>query len=188
MIITVAGMPGAGKSTLAKKIAVELHLKHYYMGQIMRDAAGKKGMDILSYLKFLESHPEEERNHDAFIEEKGKTEDNFIIEGRVAYHFIPQSIKLFLEVDPKVGAERIFNDIKTNPKRNEKNYQSVKEVEIYLEGIQETCNKRYQSLYSINPFDSSQFDIVVDTTDLSEGEAFAAVLEEIKKFKQSSYN
>jgi cytidylate kinase len=40
----------------------------------------------------------------------GKSEDNFIIDGRLAFHFIPNSIKIFLTVDPIEAAKRIFED------------------------------------------------------------------------------
>ncbi len=40
----------------------------------------------------------------------GKNEDNFIIDGRLAFHFIPHSFKLFLTVPPEEAAKRIYHD------------------------------------------------------------------------------
>ena len=41
MIITITGLPGSGKTSVAKHLAKHLHIKHYSMGDLFRKIAHK---------------------------------------------------------------------------------------------------------------------------------------------------
>ena len=47
MIITLGGHHGAGKSTLAAKLAAHFNYKRYSTGDFMRALAGEKGISII---------------------------------------------------------------------------------------------------------------------------------------------
>ena len=72
MIITITGEPGSGKSTIGKRLAKELGYGHYYIGQIRRDAAKKKGMTLAEYNKYGEAHPETDIEVDDYQKNLGK--------------------------------------------------------------------------------------------------------------------
>ena len=178
MIVTIGGMPGSGKSTLAKVLSEKLKLKRYYMGLIFREKAKEKGMDILAYNEYLTKHPEEEKEIDKLIIDLGKKESNFLIESRVAHHLIPHAIKILVKIDLKVAGKRIYNDLlskKTN--RDEKIYKTEKEAYEATKKRYQSELKRYKKLYGINISDESQYDIVLDTTNLT-------IQESIKKLSQ----
>ncbi len=40
----------------------------------------------------------------------GQTEDQFILDGRLAFHYVPHSFKIFLTVPPEEAAKRIYHD------------------------------------------------------------------------------
>ena len=46
MIITISGKAGSGKSTVAKEIARKLELKHYSIGDLMRQMAKEKNISL----------------------------------------------------------------------------------------------------------------------------------------------
>ena len=48
-LITVAGGPGTGTTTLCKLLAKRLGVPHVYAGQIFRDMARERGMDVVQF-------------------------------------------------------------------------------------------------------------------------------------------
>lgn len=176
MIITITGEPGSGKSTIGKKLAKKLGYKHYYMGQLRRDAAKKRGMTLAEYNAYGEKHPETDYEVDDYQKQLGEDEDNFVIEGRTSWFLIPHSIKLYITVDPKEGARRVFQDLQESDVRNEDTeLHSVEEVLHSHTKRMESDRYRYKKYYKIDCCDTSQFDLVIDTTTLNKDEAFEKV-------------
>lgn len=180
MIITITGDPGSGKSTIGKRLEQELGYKRYYMGQIRRDAAKTKGMTLEEYNAYGETHPETDVEVDDYQKHLGETEDNFIIEGRTSWFLIPQSVKIYIKVDPMVGARRIFADLPINQGRNEgNNLHSVEDVLASNIKRAQSDDVRYKKYYNKNCFDLNNYDLVVDTTKLTPEEAYKKVYEYI---------
>lgn len=181
MIITISGEPGSGKSTIGKKLAEILGYDHYYIGQIRRDAAHKRGMTLAEYNKLGESSPETDIEVDNYQKNLGINNDNFVIEGRTSWFLIPDSIKIFISVDPVIGAQRVFKELQADNSRNEDN--DLKSVESVLEShrSREASDAlRYKKYYNKNCSDKSNYDLVVDTTNLNQEEAFASVWDYVK--------
>ena len=65
MIITISGMPGSGKSTVARRLSEQLAYKRYYMGAVRRKAARKLGMTLEEFNKKGET----DASTDLFVEE-----------------------------------------------------------------------------------------------------------------------
>ena len=180
MIITISGLPGSGKSTVAKYVAKKLNLKHYYIGQILRDMAKKQGKFFQDFYK--EADPEEvDKKVDEYQKQLGRTEDNFIIEGRTSFYFIPHSIKVFLTVDLKVGAKRIFEESK---RRNESGSEKIhKSLEDAIEDVKdriETEKKRYWELYHLDHHNSELYDLIIDTTSLTPTQVGDVIINYVK--------
>ncbi len=190
MIITISGTLGAGKSTIAKKIAKELNYKRYYIGQIRRDMAKKKGMTLEEYNVYGETHPETDIEVDEYQKKIGKTEDNFVIEGRTSWFLIPNSIKIYIKVDEKEGARRIFEDLqKQNNIRNEAN--NLRTIEDVLENNRKRMKSddlRYKKYYNKNCFDEKNFDLIIDSTHLTVDNVFEQIMNFIKKRADKNNN
>jgi len=182
MIITITGEPGSGKSTIGKRLARKLNYEHYYIGQIRRDAAKKRGMTLAEYNKYGETHPETDTEVDDYQRDLGKEKNNFVIEGRTSWFFIPNSIKVYISVDPLEGAKRVFKELQEDNNRNEdKNLANLEDVERSHKDREQSDALRYKKYYNIDYFDKSVYDVVVDTTNLNRDEAFEAVWAEVEK-------
>ena len=185
MIITISGNAGSGKTTIANIISKKLSLKSYYIGGLRRDIARDKGMTLEEYNKLGETDPSTDNDVDDYQKKLGETEDNFIIQGRTSFHFIPNSIKLFIHVDIDEGAKRIWGDIQKDPeKRNEGDLKSLEDVKTSMKNRLESDKKRYHKYYGIDAYDESNYDLVVDTTNLTSDQAVEQVLQFIKDCKK----
>ena len=175
MIITISGTPGSGKSSVGILVAKKLGFKYYCIGDLRREMAKKRGISIWELNKLGEEDPSTDLEPDKFAEEKGRTEDNFVMVGRTSFHFIPHSVKIFLDVDPKTGAERIFNH-----SRNEEKYKDLKQAIKKANERHKSDDKRYKKYYNLDVFDMSNYDFVIDTTNLTIKGVVDKIIEKIR--------
>ncbi|MFH1638234.1 MAG: (d)CMP kinase [Candidatus Woesearchaeota archaeon] len=174
MKITITGMPGSGKSTVGKILAEKLKMSFMSIGEMRRAVAKIRGMTIFEYNKLNE---DTDTPVDKYQEDFGKQNDNIIVEGRTSFHFIPDSVKVFLGADINVAAERIFKD----PRNTEKKYNNVEEVEAAIKDRMENDGKRYKERYGFDAFDRKNFDIVIDTTSISAEEVAEEIILKLQK-------
>ncbi|MFH1408305.1 MAG: (d)CMP kinase [Nanoarchaeota archaeon] len=176
MIITISGKPGSGKSSVAKMLSARLGMKHYSIGDLRRKWAEEKGMTLAEYNTLGEMDDSTDKDADDHLKRLGEEEDDFVIDARLGMHFIPKSFKVFLDVNPKVGARRIFKDQRHGDKA-----ATVEEVEKLFHQRQDSDKKRYQKYYGIDPFDTSHYDLVIDGSNLTVEATVEKVLEGLPK-------
>lgn len=173
MQISICGTPGSGKSTVAKLIADKMIYKYYSVGALRRKMAEKRGLTILEFNQLNEDTDTEFDNMQKKIGEK---EDNFVIEGRLSFHFVPKSLKFFFKTDPKKAAERILKD----PRSSEKKYRNANEILEEITERMENDSERYQKRYKIDPYDEKQFDYVIDTTEINVDEVVDKIMKIVR--------
>ena len=189
MIISFSGAIGSGKSTIAKKLAKKLDWPRYYIGGIRRQIAKERGLTLAGYNKLGEKDPTTDSEVDEYQKRLGKTLDNFVIEGRTSWHFIPHSIKIYLDVTEKEGANRIFKDIKINDKRNEaKALNTLNDVYKSIKARKKSDIARYKKYYNIDAFDHKNYDFVLDTTNIDIEKVFKIVYNFVINRLKSEHN
>lgn len=177
--ITVSGTIGAGKSTFAKRLASDLDIPRIYMGQFMREEAARRDMTLDAFNELLATDDQVDRDLDAMQVQKGRELSRAIFEGRTSWHFIEQAdVKVFFDVSEQASAERIFED--KNALRDR--YNSVEEIIEANRTRKANEIKRYEGYYGIDVYDLSQFDVVVDTTNLGLDEVYAEAVKKITAF------
>jgi Cytidylate kinase len=181
MIISISGAEGAGKSTIAKMLAEKLGWPRYYIGGIRREKARERGLTLAEYNKLGETDPSTDLEVDEYQKKLGETQDNFIMEGRTSWHFIPQSFKIFLDVSFAEGAKRVFGALQKSDERNEgKNLQSETDVLTSLMSRRESDKLRYAKYFNIDVYDLKNYDFVLDTGALNIEQVFAKVYEAVE--------
>jgi cytidylate kinase len=185
MIITISGLPGSGKSSVARLLAKRLKMKRYYMGEMRREIARKRGITLEELNRLGEKEEWTDKEVDDYQKELGKKEDNFIIEGRTSFFMIPDSVKIFLDVDIRTGAERIFRVIEKegSERRNEGDFKTVDEAERAIRERIRSDRKRYEKYYGIDFLDKSHYDIVIDTTNLRVEQVVNKIIKMMGKIK-----
>jgi len=191
VIITISGTPGSGKSTVAKLLVEKISAERIYVGGIRRALARKKGMSLEQLNEYAQTHPETDIDVDQkaaaearLLEKQGKI---VVVEGRTQFHFLPKSVKIYIKVDPVVGAQRIWKDLHsaaTRQERNEGNLRSLEETKQRTREREEEDARRYKKYYGIDHRDESQYDLVLDSTRQSAEE----IAEKIVVFVQKKKN
>ncbi len=176
MIITISGIAGSGKSTVAKLLAKKLHYKHYSIGDFMREIAKERGLGLLELSRLAEKDRSVDEELDKRQIELGKKEDNFVIDSRLGFHFIPKSKKIFLDVDMAEASKRIFKE--------RREHEQYKDIQDSIEKIKTRIgseDKRYKGYYDIDYKDKSNYDIIVDTTKTKPEEVVEKIVEAVKQ-------
>ena len=178
MKITVSGIVGSGKSTVSKMLAEKLGLEYFSVGGIMRQIAVEKGI----HLKELTEHAKgDEGVLDKELDDRqikiGKIRDNFVMDSRLGFHFIPDSFKVFLYVDLDEGARRIFST-----SRGEESYLDVEEAKEYMVKRMSSEKQRYQQYYNLDFPDGCGFDFEVDTTDMGADEVVEKIIQGFRTY------
>jgi cytidylate kinase len=176
MIITISGALGSGKSTVAKLVAQKLNLKHYSTGDFMREIAIKRSVTLLELSKLAEKDASIDKELDERQIRIGKKEDNFIIDARLGWHFIPHSIKVFLNVADEEAAKRIFSERRADEKNNITLEATLKNIKRR----KESETKRYLQYYGVNYFNLKNYDLVIDTTTLTAEEVAEKIVKVVK--------
>ncbi|HVB18436.1 MAG TPA: cytidylate kinase family protein [Stellaceae bacterium] len=161
-IITLAGSPGSGKSSTARAVALTLGFRHFSSGDIFRQLAAERGESIEAMNISAEAQRDIDLEVDNLLAEKYRTENELVIDSRMAWHWMPESFKVFLLLDPGTAAERIFAHLQHGGRISE-DATSVKEVRESIDRRFASEQKRYAALYGVNPTDPLNFDVVFNT-------------------------
>jgi len=171
-IITISGLPGSGKSAVAKAIAAQGTYHFVSIGQLQRQQASRRGMTTLELNRYAETDPGIDREMDELVRRLGREDRALVLDARMGWHFIPQALKVFLKVDPSVAASRICAD-----DREGERYASAAVAREELLRRRASENRRFMKLYGVDCDDLSNYDLVLDTSHLSIAETTGSILE-----------
>lgn len=179
-IITIAGALGGGKSSTAKLVAKELQYRHFSSGDLFRQVAQERGVTIEQINKVAELEVSIDHDVDERLRKLGE-EEKLVIDSRLAYHWIPSSFKVYLNLDIRTAAERIFNQIRSEGRQSQ-HANSVEELVEQTKTRKEDERRRYEHLYQLDVTDLAPFDLVVNTAEHDLNAVAKIVIEEYQKF------
>lgn len=154
--VTVGGLPGSGTTTACRLLEKELSLRCVFAGQLFREMARDRGMDLASFSRWCEDNPQVDRELDARILEH-LLEGDVLVEARLSgwiarKHELP-AYKVWLTAPVEVRAQRISQREDKDVERTTREMQEREFSEV----------KRYRDLYGVDLFDLSFYDLVIDT-------------------------
>jgi CMP/dCMP kinase len=166
MIITISGVPGSGKTSVGKLLAARLGYRFYSVGGLRGKMAIERGLTIADLNRIGETDPSTDTTVDDYQRELGATEDDFVIEGRLSWHFIPHSFKVMLTCDARECARRVFEARRRSSegREDEPVYESVDDALLQLDQRTASDRRRYAKFYRLDHQDPSHYDLVIDTT------------------------
>ncbi|HIH32505.1 TPA: AAA family ATPase [Candidatus Woesearchaeota archaeon] len=164
MIITISGYPGAGKTTIGKALAKRLGYRFFSVGDLRGLMAKERGSTIDQFNKLGEKESFTDNDADDYQGRLGREQDNMVIESRLGFHFIPDSVKIFMQCSEDVAANRIMNDTLTD-RSDEFKAKSIDHQKSLIRKRIDSDKKRYGKYYGIDFSDKSQYDLVMDTSE-----------------------
>ena len=183
-IITIAGKPGSGKSTASKGLAGLLDYKHFSSGDFFRAVGKERGIDVFQTNLVAEKEKEIDELVDQKLRDLGKAEDNMIIDSRMAWHWMSYSFRVYLDLEISEAAERIFKNLETERMEAEHIPDTPEEYAERLQKRLDSETKRYMNLYQANPYNTKNYDLVVDTAKHSPEEVQQIILQAYKNWLQ----
>lgn len=177
-IISLGGELASGKGTTSRVLMKRLNYGIYRNGDYFRELAKKMNMDVTTFNIYVENHPEIDRQIENSAAEYAKTHDNFIIDARLGWYAVPESFKVYLKVDLDVAARRAFFD---EARKDSEKFNTLEEQKADIQKRYKLENERYWQLYQVRKEDESNYDLVIDTTELT-GEETADIIE--KEYKK----
>ncbi|MBU3189415.1 cytidylate kinase family protein [Clostridium bowmanii] len=176
MKITITGALYSGKSSVAKAISKSLDYTYFSVGDLQRKLAVEKGMSITEYNKYMLDN-KLDHEVDNRTAEIGKEKDNFIFDARLAWHFIPDSFKIYLKVDLDVAVERSMK----NERGKSEKYASKEDAKVNINERRRLEVSRFKDIYNIDINQESNYDLVIDTSHISMEGVIEEAIEKVKK-------
>src|SRR5690606_17762638 len=115
-IITLSGKPGSGKSSTADRVAEMLGYTRYSSGDIVRNMIKSKKITLGLFNKQAETDPNIDNRIDEQLRALREQED-IVIDSRLGFYWIPESFKVYLDINEDLAVARIFNDASMNTSR-----------------------------------------------------------------------
>lgn len=161
MIITVTGKPCSGKGTVSKLFCKKYNFKYVCTGDIFREYAKKFGYSsVLEFQQKADNVKQVDMLVDSYIENLGKTSinENILIDSRLAWHFIPNSFKVYIDVSWEEAGKRLHD-----AKRENEKTETPEHASKILQERWKVENDRYLELYNTNNLNLFNYDLVISS-------------------------
>ncbi len=180
MHISITGRLGSGKSTVAKLLAASEGFEIYSTGAIQRRIAADMGLTTLQMNQLMNS----DHKYDHMLDETvtkislERAADTLLFDSRMAWHFARGSFKVYLFVDTAVAARRVMRDCRGDVEC----YSSVDDAIEQLNARMLVENARYRELYGVDHLDLNNFDLVVNTENISPEKTCEIIMSEFNEY------
>lgn len=185
-IITISGKPGSGKSSTADKVAELLQYTRYSAGDIVRKTLRAHKISLAEFNQRAQADHEIDHLIDEELR-KLRDEKDVVIDSRLGFYWIPESFKVYLDLDDEVATARIFKDITENASRagEASAASSLTEVQALVRERMMNERNRFMSMYGTDPYKNANFDLIVNTSRHSPQTVALTVFDNYQKWLKS---
>jgi len=171
MIVTISGEIGAGKSTVARRLAQALGLRYLSAGEIFREEAKRRGLSLAELGRLAEQDQTIDRALDKMQVEAARSGDA-LIDSRLSGWLIDGDLRVWLRAPLLMRAARVAARDGTSPAEALRDLQA-----------REACERRrYRDTYQLDLADLSRYHVIMDTGTWSAQEIVDALLPLTRRF------
>jgi cytidylate kinase len=164
MRIAVSGPPGSGKTTVGMLVGERLGYDVVLVGQIFRQMAEERGVDLASFGRLAETDETIDRDLDRRTLDIANAREDVVLEGRLTGALLRRSevraFKVYVHASLEVRAGRIAG----------REGKPVREVMEEIAARERSEGTRYRSYYGVDPNDRSIYDLWVDSSEKTPGQ------------------
>jgi len=171
MIVTVSGEIGAGKSTVARRLASSLSLRYVSAGEIFREEARRRGLSLAALGELAEHDPTIDRDLDRMQVEAARG-GGVLIDSRLSGWLVDGDVRAWFRAPLQVRAARVAARDGTSPEEAMRDLMAREDCE----------RRRYRQTYQIDLADLSRYHVIVDTARWSAQEIVDALLPLTRRF------
>jgi cytidylate kinase len=156
--VTIGGLHGTGKSSVADKVAKHFKLRRVSAGAIFRAIARERGYSLEEFSRIAEGNEEIDRELDARQKEEAKT-GNVVLDGQLSAWMAGEhaDFRILLTASQDVRIARIAG----------RDGVSVEEATQETVGRERSEMERYKEYYGIDISELSKYDLIVNTEKFS---------------------
>jgi cytidylate kinase len=173
VLITISGLPGSGKTTVARLVAAALDLEHVYAGDIFRKQAEAARLSLEEYARRAETDHSIDRALDEQMRRRAKQGDA-VLEGRLAAFVVDEAglpaLRVFLSAPEAVRAARITH--------REGGAAPARRREMQTREASDA--RRYREIYGVDYQDPARYDLVLETDGRSPEELARVIVDRVR--------
>jgi predicted cytidylate kinase len=177
LIVAISGDIASGKSTVSRAVAEALDLPWMSTGDLQRKVAEERGITTLELNKLTENDTSVDDAIDGRLRDLAVADEPLVIDSRLAWHFIPQAIKVHLVVDLSVAADRALARGKVAAEEYATHAEAVESVRARVRSER----LRFSTLYNVDIGRLRNYDVVVDTSAAASNDIVERVLDFIAR-------
>lgn len=176
-IITLTGSLGSGKSTIGQILSKELGYEYISGGMIFREIAKEQGLTVVDINLMADEDKELDYKVDNYLKSLNDR-DNIIVDSRLAWFFIKDSLKIYLHTNIETAVERISK----SDRETEGNLKDKDELTKRLVSRRQSEINRFKNLYEVNLEDFNNYNLVIDTSNSEPKEIVEKILQYVTNF------
>ncbi len=185
-IITISGKPGSGKSSTSDKVSELLGYTRHSSGDMVRNALKKHKMSLAEYNDETNTEFSLDEEVDEALREL-RIQKDVVVDSRLGFYWLPESFKVYLDLDLEIATARIFKDTVSNQMRRDVGTSSSSLAGVTRQVRERMLaeQNRFRNLYGVDPYNKNHFDLVIDTSRQNPQSVAIAVFDSYRKWLDS---